>query len=450
MSAQVVGLILLPFYTRELSREQFGFVDLVQLGFSLLIPVVMLQLHLAMFRFLIGARGDESAQRAVVTNGLRLVAILLALAVVVATVVLELTGAQGAGWIVAAAATILVFQAFSQIARGVGRNVDYAIGTSITAFGTLLAAFVFVGGLHLSVQGVFIALIAANLCGAAYLAARLRLTELLDRSAMDAQLRREMLRYSVPLLPNGLAWWVNNAADRYVIAFFMGTAANGVYAAWIKMVTIVNAPSSVFTMSWAETASLHVESEDRDEFFSSVANVAVRIFGGLGLVLIASLPFLSKVLIDPEFAAGWMYAPVAIVGACLNVLVGVYDGVYVAKKKTKQIMVTTVIAAVLNFVLSILLVPQFGLVGAASGTCLTFGFLAVFRHFTTRKYVRIRYQWKMVTLLLGCAAPVLWVYYCGTSQHKLVSVIFAVLVALILTWSQLKTAVAAVRRKARG
>src|SRR5699024_12624067 len=117
-----------------------------------------------------------------------------------------------------------------------------------------------VGCFHCALACVFSAFIIAHALGAFFLFFALRMWTLVVPSLRSKSQCRAMLVYSVPLIPHGLAWWVNNAADRLLISFFLGTGATGIYAASAQFVTVLNAPNSVFTLRWSVSASVDMKS----------------------------------------------------------------------------------------------------------------------------------------------------------------------------------------------
>ena len=70
----------------------------------------------------------------------------------------------------------------------------------------------------------------------------------------------EMLRYSVPLVPNAISWWIANVSDRLLILYFLGSAMNGIYAAANKIPTIYTTFFSVYNLAWLESVSLSINS----------------------------------------------------------------------------------------------------------------------------------------------------------------------------------------------
>ena len=53
--------------------------------------------------------------------------------------------------------------------------------------------------------------------------------------APKSRLRRQMLRYCIPLIPTAIFWWVMGVSDRYMVKWFLGSDANGIYAVAYKI-----------------------------------------------------------------------------------------------------------------------------------------------------------------------------------------------------------------------
>ena len=68
-----------------------------------------------------------------------------------------------------------------------------------------------------------------------------------------------MLKYSVPLVPNMLSWWIVNASDRMIISTILGIAQNGIYSAANKFSGVVSTLYSVFNLTWTESAALNID-----------------------------------------------------------------------------------------------------------------------------------------------------------------------------------------------
>lgn len=426
LSSQLVAFLLLPLYTHYLNPAEYGFADLAMTYITLLVPALTLQLETASFRYLVDVRKDEAGRTRVLSN-IVLMAVPLALPWLVIFVAAGLVaGFEHTGAILVAAITLLCSSMTQQMARGLGDNMKYAIANILIGFVTLIGAVVFIALLDWKVNGMLLSIAVANAVAALYLMIKLRLHRYVRFSERDKALQREILGYSIPLVPNGVSWWVINVSDRTIISVMISTAANGIYAVASKYGAILNSFNGIFSMSWTEAASMHIDAPDRDKFFSQVANIAVRLFGAMGLGLIAIMPFVFPWMVNEEFSEAYRYIPIMIIGVLFGVMVSVYSAIYVAKKKTKQVMNTSLVAALLNIVLTVALVPFFGLYAAAGATAVAFLAMAIYRHFDAKKYVEITYEKSMFAVLAVLYAAVLSLYYMDTLWASIAGLVFAV------------------------
>ena len=211
----------------------------------------------------------------------------------------------------------------------------------------------------------------------------------IDFSLVDKKLIKDMNRYSIPLIPNGVSWWIVNASDRSIIAFILGAGANGLYAISNKFPTIISSLTGVFNLSWSESAALHIDSPDRDEFFSDITNTVIKLFTSMGAGMIACMPFLFPLFINAKFQEAYQYIPFLVLGTVFNVAICLYSQVYLAKKLSKQVASTAILGAIINIVINVLFIKKIGLYAAALSTAISYFVMMIYRHIDLKKYIHI-------------------------------------------------------------
>lgn len=429
LSTQFLTFLLLPLYTAYLAKDEFGSVDLTLTYIILLSPIILLSLEMASFRFLIDARSDETKKAQVITNVIRTTALSAAF-VGAAFLIINYFIEIPYGWLTLGGvlATIVV-NMFLQFARGLGSNLKYSIGGVVAGVTTVAANILLIVALGMGGEGILLALILGNGLAAAYLFYSLKLYRYINFSYVDASLSKDLLKYSIPLIPNGVAWWMVHAADRTIIAIVLGVASNGIYAVAYRFSLIFNGLFSFFGMSWTESASVHIDSKDRDKYFSRVMDASVRLFGSAGAVVIIVIPMVFGLLIDDAYHDAYKYIPLLIIASLLNAIAQMYGGIYIAKKKTREIFISTVIAAIASIVLMIALIQHLELFAPAVGAIVASLVMIIYRYFDTRKYVKIAYAANLVLSFFVLYVIVVTAYYLASTWVQLLVALFTIGIA---------------------
>jgi len=421
-----------------LTPNEYGFVDLAIAYIALFVPLLTLQMEMALFRFLIDARVDEKAKKSVVSNALQIVFLTIFVLIGLYAILANLLHIPYIWLIMLNVVTTIFSNLFMQIARGFGENKRFASSNIIAGIVLLLTSIVLVAGMNMGIAGVLLASATAGITASLYLFAKLNLHKYISLRQGDKSLKKELIKYSLPLIPNGISWWVINVSDRTIISIFLGLTANGIYAVSNKFAAIFISISSIFGMSWTESASLHINAENRDSFFSDVANVALRAFSSIGLLMIATIPLIFPFVVGAGFKDALLYIPILIIGALFSSVVGVYSSIYVAKKMTKQVMNTSIISAVINIILNLLLIKYVGIYAAAISTAASYLFMAVYRHNDLKKFIKIKYESRLFFKIFIAYALVIAIYYYDNTISSIVNVLLALGIAFIFNKSLIK------------
>lgn len=431
-SVQLVSFVLLPVYTFFLTPEQYGLVDLIITYVTLMVPIVLLQLDRGAFRFLIDTRGDARATASIIAGAFRVVSLVLVAALAIYAIVAIYFGVPYYLLIAAMVVSTAVMNLLLQIARGLGHNLEFAKASFASAIVLFVSALLLVVVAGVGVPGVLVAMAIAHTIGALYLIYRLRMFNWLKSERGVVDYSGKMVRYSLPLIPSNISWWAISVADRTIITIIIGIAANGIYAVANKYASIFSAVYAVFDMSWTESASLHINSKDKDRFFSEVHNTTLRVFGSLALLMVAGMPIVFNLLVGAEFREAYNYFPILVVAAFSGAIVAQYSTIYIAKKMTGKVFVTSMSAAAINIVLNILFIGKYGLYAAALATVVAYVAMGLFRAYDTKKYVNIKYEKSLVlgVAALGVMASAL--YYLNSPLLNIVNLLIVALAAYFL------------------
>ena len=267
MSTQFLNFFLLPLYTTILSTEEYGLVDLFVTYTSLLMPIVLFQVDQAVFRFLIDERQNEQGQRRVLSTSICFAALQSLVVIVLFCLLQPFISIQHKWFLLLNILASVTSNMMSQVARGMGDNVTFALGSFASATTQIILNIVLLVVIKMGVTGMLVATVLGHLGCTFVVLIRDKVYKYVSFKEFDRNTLVNILKYAFPLIPNALCWWVLNASDRTIVLFFLGTAANGLLSIGHKFSTVYITIYNIFNLSWTESASLHMNDKYRDVYY---------------------------------------------------------------------------------------------------------------------------------------------------------------------------------------
>lgn len=424
---QFLSFLLLPFYTSVLSTSEYGIVDLLMTYQQLIVYIVFCQIEQAVFRFLIEIRGNQEDSAKIISSCFLFVIIQAALFGVVMGAVYVFTGyfyTLHLYWYVVA---VILSGMMLQTARGFGHNAIYAAGSFFSAISTIVFNIIFLAGFHWNVRGMLLSYILGNLFCAIFIFFKLKIYRYLSMSFFNLGKFKECIKYSLPLVPNALSWWIMSASDRTIVAAFLGTSYNGLLTVAHKFPSAYTTFYTVFNLSWTESAALHVNDNDAEEFFAKVIDRTYRLFVAAAIGIVACMPFAFNILIHGNYADAYYQIPVYMIASVCQVFQGLYSVIYVAKKSTKEIAKSTVVSALINVVVHLAMIGFAGLYAASVSTLVAYLMLCIWRYFDLKKYLNVPFDGKLLFSSVIVMGIVCLGYYYKNTIGCIVCLILAVI-----------------------
>ena len=428
---QLITFFLLPVYTAVLSNEEYGVVDLLNTLTSLLLPIVTLQIEQGIFRYLIDCRENNEKQIKLITTIIRFMIIQSIACIVIFLCVSPFIHNEYKYFLMANLLMGIFSSLLLQICRGLGDNATYAIGSFITGAFTVVLNVIFIVAFRWGAYGMLGATAISNFICAVYIFLKRKIYKYIKPKQFDKKILKEIIKYSVPLIPNMISWWIVSASDRTIISAVIGIAQNGIYSAANKFSGVFTTLYSVFNLTWTESASININSEDRDEFFSKILDFVIRFFGCLCLGTIAVMPFVFNILINEKFAEAYYQIPILILGSVFNILVSFVGSIYVAKKLTKEIAKTSIISAVINIFVNIVLIKSIGLYAASISTVIAYALMFIYRWIDVKKYVKFNVNKILMFALTIIYGITIFAYYLKNTMISVVVLVIVVVFAII-------------------
>jgi O-antigen/teichoic acid export membrane protein len=210
-------------------------------------------------------------------------------------------------------------------------------------------------------------------------------------------------------------------SDKFLMRLLLDKDTLGIYSANYKFGTILLMLVIAFRTAWQP---FFLKIADRDEAKSVYARV-LTYFTLVGVVIIVLVTFFIEYLVQiplpgsitilgQNYWSGISVIPVILTsylffGMYVNFTVGVY-----IKKKTRLMFVFTGLAAIVNIVSNLYLMPAYGIMGAAIATLLSYLVMALSIFIANQAIYPIIYEYKRIFLLVGYLVIMLIIYYFWT------------------------------------
>ncbi|KLV25962.1 hypothetical protein ABW02_12775 [Niallia circulans] len=430
-SQKFIVFLLLPFYTHYLSTGEYGYFDLIVTMAGLVTPIITFQLNEGMYRHLLDAR-DKKEIQIIISSTFFVVLKNLILFNLLFLVINYFIKLDNLFLILLYLNIVSLYSVFSQITRGLKKNIVFSVAGIINAIVNVSSNIILIVLLDFRIEGMLLSLIFSFIASFLYLEWKIRFSKYIKYREVDIDTKKKLIRYSIPLIPNTINWWIMNLSDRYLINVFIGVEANGIYAAANKFPSLLVVLNSIFYLAWQETAITEFNSKDKDRFYTKMFNNYMNFQLSMLLILLSTSFIFVDFLLNNEFVEAYKYMPFLYIGAILNSFSSFYGTGFQSSKDTNKAFSSSIYGSLINIIGNIILIPILGLLGAAISTMASFGVMWIIRIYQTKIYFDIRISNKKKLLVPIIIMIFTSLYYMDNYTIKILSIILALIMMCIL------------------
>jgi O-antigen/teichoic acid export membrane protein len=397
--ARVLGVLLLPLYTRYLTPGDFGLIETLVALSAVLTALVAQSMKSAFFRFYFDSA--DTARRLLVVRTAFWYVLAASTAVLIAGVVLAqpiswlLFGSRDHDGLVVAAFVglwaSLNYEQMTSLFRVEQRSSAYVSATlanvAITIAATVLLVVVYDKGPLGVLVGNFTGTLAVYAALLAYSRRSLGLQ-------FDRSLLRAMNRFGLPLVPSAVALWLTNFSDRFFLVKLADLQEVGLYSIGMRVASAIVLLLTAFRLAWPAFAYSIDDDREAGRTYSFVLTYVVYVCCWLALGLGLLAPWILRLITtEPFYPAQNVVAPLAFGVAAFGAYVVVQIGTGRARQ-TRSNWVVTGAAAILNIALNLALIPSYGRMGAAIATVSAYTLLFVGMAWRAQRVFPVPYQWR--------------------------------------------------------
>jgi O-antigen/teichoic acid export membrane protein len=397
--SKIVSFIMLPVYTRCLSPSDYGTLEMLTLTASVITMLLSMRITSALPRFYFGYK-DEKQKNSLVSTMLifsMLISTVVAFGLfesrfAVSRLVFK-SDAQGLyfGFIFAS----MVFEICGQIGytylRVIERSVLFVGFSMVQLILGLSLNILFLVHMKMGVIGVLYSMVISN--GLVFLMMQIYAFSRVGFSIEGEQLK-SILKFTLPLVPASLAVFVLNMGDRFILTRFVNTAEIGTYSLGYKFGILLGVfVGSPFIQAWEpKRVQIYETNPDAKAIYERVFlyMFTLLVFGSI--VLSSMIREIVTVMAAPGFLKACIVTPFVAFGYAFYIMSCIVDIGIFLKKKTYWYPIMNSIAAAVNVGLNFLLIPRFGILGAAMATLASFFVLPFLAYLISQHYYPLRYD----------------------------------------------------------
>src|ERR687898_1383018 len=433
--SRILAVFLLPLYTRYLERDDFGAVGLIIALSAVLVTVLRLGISSAFFRFYFDSAEPARGRLVVRTSFWFTIASAtagLAAGVLLAEPIADLLGLDDANLVRAGFVGIWAQMNYEQLTalfRAEERSTAFVLASLANIAVTIAATVLLVVAWEQGAIGVVV----GNFVGT--LVVYLTLLGV-HREQLGLQfsrpLLREMNRFGIPLVPAALALIAVNYSDRFFLVHLASLEEVGLYEIGVRIASAMVLLLTAFRMAWPAFAYSIEDDAEAKRTYAYVLTYLVTIASWLALAMGLLAPWLVRLLTTPEFYEGErVVAPLAFGGMAYAAYIVMAIGVG-RSKRTQFNWAITGLAAVVNVALNMILIPRYGIMGAAVATVAAYVVMFLAMTWYAQRVFPVPYQWRRVLSAAGAAVGLLLLGEAVGGLAAAVALTFAYPLALLL------------------
>lgn len=395
--ARIIGFFMVPLYTTVLSTSDYGVADLITNIVFIVLPIFSLLMEEAVMRFSLD-EGQNKEKIFYISLKLSMIGFLCFICI--SPILFLFKNIKGYYWyIVTYYIVTWLYNLVSNYMKGLDRIGIITTAGIFHTFAYFSLNIFFLVVLKIGVHGYLLSIILSNFIVICFLVYSSNIyKKIFSFKTIDWVLAKKMINYSIPMIPNYILWWINNASDRFLVTFFCGTAMNGIYSVAYKIPSLLSSVTAIFSNAWQISSVDNFGSEESINFYNKVYSFYSGILLVGGSVLILFSKFLAYMLYAKDFFEAWKITPILILAYIFSALAQYLNSIFSASKQTKKMIYSSFLGALINVILNLILIPRFLGIGAAIATLIGYMIIWIVNMKNTKRILKINLNLKKIII----------------------------------------------------
>lgn len=411
--SKMISFLMLPFYTRWLSMEDFGTSDIINVYSTILVALISLCIAEAVFIIPTGKKMDEQKKFFSSSIAFALFCTILLVLLFVFFVMLKeyvkFSFIDNVGFIALLCGTNIYMGIVQQFCKCIHKIRVYAFAGILNTISVAFLGFILIKPFGL--LGYVFSLVIANILAFIYVVISARLTRYFCLRAISKQHLRELLSYSMPLIPNSIIWLIVSYINRPIMESSMGIAAIGLFSLANRFPTLISTIYNNFSNSWQISVLQEFGKQGYERFYNRTCFVVF-------VLMCLCVSFITMVIrpvihlfFNENYYATINYIPCLCLSTPFLALASIVGANFSAIKQSKYFFYSSIWSASSAIFFNCILIPIIGLWGACLASVISFVVGAFSRIFYSRNIVHLNGFWFYITFTLLTVTMLLLQFY---------------------------------------
>lgn len=369
------NFFLIPLYTAHLTTEEYGVINLASGFYTLVSSFIILSLQYAVIRFYADIHNDKkkiSRMFGTVINFIVVAGISFLIVALIERRIITSYFFRGVSFFPIVFLSLLVsvvsglYQVYQDILKGM-QEARKSVWMSYFYFFLMFCLnVVAVVVLKLGAVGVITSTLIVNTILVLIMFVDL-IKHGLYQACIDRTILKELLKYSLPLVPHTVAYNLQTYATKVIISAKLSMALLGIYSLASQFGSIADVILSSVQAAFQPWfyRVLNDNSEQRKKKISSLTYSLMWVYGLFFIGIGAFSQEAILLMANEGYAHSWVYVPLIVFSVALKSPLYFYvNFLYYDKSKTKYIFISTMLGCIVNIWLTAILVPIVQIVGS--------------------------------------------------------------------------------------
>lgn len=404
--SRFLNFLLVPFFTNVFTQAEYGIITNVYAYIAFLNIIYLYGMDSAYLKFAASKElGDEKETFSTAFNSVFFTSIIFSGLIILIRKQFSILFGIGEEQqsIVLFVAGILFFDSISNVIfarlRFHNKALKFAGLKTINIILNVSLNVILIYVLKFRTEGVFIANFISSLMTFILVLPNLFRTYSIS---INKKLLRGLIKFGLPFVPAGFAAIVTQVIDRPILLALTDASTVGIYQANYKLGVFMMLFVSMFQYAWQPFYLKKASQENAKELFAKVFTYFTLLGSFIFLILslfvedIVKIKILGFYLVGKDFWSGLHIVPIVLLGYLFNGFYYNFVAGLQIEKKTQYMPLVSGLGAVMNVAANFLLIPLFGMLGAAYATLLAYLSMAIYQYYLSQKFYEIQYEWKKI------------------------------------------------------